>query len=102
MYQEEQETAHECFFQRASEVISKEVLNDQKVLKLTDLVQLYISALERTDFPNVNYRREKLKARLEKRYGKQITFCKFNTKCRLLLVYSAILKLKTAVQNACL
>ena len=44
LHQEKKETAHETFFKKKTvcEVISKELLGNQTVIKLTDLVQLYV------------------------------------------------------------
>ena len=64
LHQEENEAAHETAFSKVCEVVSKEVLNNQMVLKLTNLVQLYVNVLEGTEFPNRNYRSEKLKDKL--------------------------------------
>ena len=61
-------------------MVSKEVRSNQTVIKLTDSVQLYVKDLESKCFPNPNYRSEKLKDKLESRYGKQIAFCKLDTK----------------------
>ena len=66
-------------FLKVCEVVSKEVMSNQTVIKLTNLVQLYVKELEGTDFPNPNCRSEKLKDRLESRYGQQIAFCKLDT-----------------------
>ena len=102
LHQEEKEAAHETAFLKVCEVVSKEVMSNQTVIKLTDLVQLYLKELEGTDFPNPNYRSEKLKDKLESRYGQQIAFCKLATTGRFvsLLVYNAKMKVETAIQSA--
>ena len=77
-------------------------MSNQTVIKLTDLVQLYVKELEGTNFPIPNYRSEKLKDKLESRYGQQIAFCKLDTTGRFvsLLVYNAKMKVETAIQSA--
>ena len=84
------------------EVVSKEVLNNQMVIKLTDLVHLYVNVFGSTDFPNPNYRSEKLKDKLQSKDGNQINFCKIETKGRFvsLLVYNARMKIEIAIENA--
>ena len=75
------------FILNVCEVVSKEVLNNQMVLKLTDLVQLYVNVLEGTELPNPNHRSEKLKDKLRSKF---IDFCKIETKGIFsLLVYNA-------------
>ena len=102
LHQEEKESAHEKAFLKVCEVVSKEVIINQTVIKLTDLVQLYVKELEGTDFPNSNYRSEKLKNKLESIYGQQIAFCKLDTTGRFvaLLVYNAKMTVETAIQSA--
>ena len=81
LHQEKKETAHEtAFLKKVCSVISKELLSNQTVTKLTDLVQLHVKELESTGVPNLNYRSKKLKDKFENRYGKQIAFCKLDTK----------------------
>ena len=89
-------------FLKVCEVVSKEVMINQTVIKLTDLVQLYVKELESTDFPNPSYRSEKLKDKLESRYGQQIAFWKLDSTGRFvsLLVYNAKMKVETAIQSA--
>ena len=69
LHHEEKEAAHETAFLKVCEVVSKEVISNQTVIKLTGLVQLYVKELEGTDFSNPSYRSEKLKDKLESRYG---------------------------------
>lgn len=102
LHQEEKEAVHAVAFTKVCEFVSKEVLNNQTVVKLTDLVQLYVNELDSSDFPNPNYRSEKLKDKLESKYGKLIEFCKIESTGRYvsLLVYNAKMKVETAVMNA--
>ena len=47
------------------QMISKDILLDQKILKMTTLTQLYILKLQNSEYRNPNYKSEKLKAKLE-------------------------------------
>ena len=101
LHQEEKEAVHAIAFSKVCEVVSKEVLKNQMVVKLTDLVQMYVNEFDSTEFPNPNYRSEKLKEKLESKYGKLIEFCKIDSKGRFvsLLVYNAKMKVEIAIKN---
>ena len=66
-------------------------MHEKKVLKLTDLLSTYIQALEDTEFHNPDYRSEKLKNKLENRFGDEVAFCKLVVKGKYVsqLIYSA-------------
>ena len=79
--QEDMEKAHIKAFNDVCKVIDKEVLQDKTIVKLADLVQIYISSLQETNYPNANYRGEKLKLKLEKheKYYNKVSFCCLGT-----------------------
>ena len=47
------------------EFVDNTVLNNKKMVKLCDLIKLFIAHLEETDFPNPEYRGRKLKDKLQ-------------------------------------
>jgi hypothetical protein len=94
------EEAHMKAFANVCCVIDEHVIGDLQVAKLSGLCQIYISRLEDTEFPNADYRGEKLKVKLEKYYGDKLSFTPLdsNDKFRTLLVYSSQIDVGTAVK----
>lgn len=60
------EEAHRNTFAEVCKVINDEIIDKNKILKLSDLRDLYISHLQETQFANPNYRGENLKTKLER------------------------------------
>ena len=60
------EKAHRDAFANVCSVINENVVLAQRVVRLSELREIYISHLNETPFPNPNYRGEKLKSKLEK------------------------------------
>lgn len=102
LHQEELEEAHERAFRQVCDRVSIEVIDNNGVLKLVELLKMYTTALDETNFPNAEYRGEKLKAKLQSTYGEQITFCQIEQKgqYKSQLIYSSSMKLEKAVQSA--
>ena len=63
---------------------------------------MYIQALEDAEFHNPDFRSEKLKNKLENRFGDEVAFCRLEAKGKYVsqLIYSANTKMETAVQSA--
>ena len=96
------ENAHKSACDFILETISKNIIEDEQVMKLTDLRNLYVSELNKTEFSNDDYRGEKLKSKLEKHdfLSKMISFVKLeeSTKWQTYLVFSNKMDLSKAVQ----
>ena len=63
--QSELEEAHRKAFDIVCEAIQRDVLTTKKVVKLSDLRQIYIANLQINKYPNPDYRSNNLKLRLE-------------------------------------
>ena len=80
MQQSEKEAVHREALNAVQEVIDSQVIHLKKVLKLSQLRDLYVRKLEKTEFANPNYRGENLKTNLEKKYGTKLKFIKMDSK----------------------
>ena len=102
LYQQHLEKAHKYAFDMVCDVVEKDMLSGGKVMKLTDLRDIYITDLANSAFSNPDYRSEKLKSKLEKAYRGKIVFCPLGVGVKLhsQLVYSLELKLECAVHCA--
>ena len=94
--QDELKQSHSTAFAKVCELIDKEIIQGQRIMKLSDLLEEYITVLEQTQHANPNYRAEKLKRKLEKdpKYAQKLQFClnrkrgQFNS----YIVYSSTMK----------
>ena len=102
LYQQKLEEAHSNAFNEVCKIVTKDIIADENVLKLTDLRKAYINSLEGTDYANPDYRAEKLKAKLEVHFKDRIAICQLDAKGRFesQLVYNSKMTLKTAVKTA--
>lgn len=59
------------------EVLNKDVMLEKKVLKLTDLKQVYVSTFQDSPVPNTDYRSKNPKTKLEwcEKYKGNLAFC---------------------------
>lgn len=69
-HQKNLEEAHEHALTNVCEVIEREIVSKGEILKLSEICEMYITALASTPFANPQYRAEKLKTKLEKKFGK--------------------------------
>ena len=71
------ETAHKQAFDKVCIIIDRQVLIEQKVIKLSELLIIYITELERTPYSNKNYRGSKLKSKIQQceHYKDTVGFC---------------------------
>ena len=97
--QQELEKVHHDAFTLVRDMVDREILKGQAILKLTDLCEHYINHLKDTDYHNLDYRSSKLKLKLEKHYGVQIAFCSLG-KYKTHLVYNRNIDVNTAIQHA--
>ena len=74
VHQDELEKAHESAFNEVCNRVKKEILSEDKVLKLSDLLSTYTQYLEGTDVANSEYRGSKLKSKLVKSFGFELDF----------------------------
>jgi len=58
--QQKLELAHRETYLKVCQKIDRDVIYDKKLVKLSELRQLYISGLADTEFPNPNYRSQNL------------------------------------------
>ncbi|KAL4233686.1 hypothetical protein ACF0H5_008367 [Mactra antiquata] len=102
LYQDKLEEAHECAFAKVCEKVTNKIIIAKKVLKLTDLLNVYIKVLDDTEFANALYRSEKLKSKLENRFKGDLGFCKPDSYGKFVsqLVYNANMQLDSAIANA--
>ena len=98
----ELEKAHEMAIKDVFEVINDQIIDKQRVFKLTELCLLYIQTLEKTKYKNNEYRSEKLKNKLEKHFDGKIGFIKIKqtSKFQSHLVYSTSINLSNAIESA--
>ena len=78
--QSELEEAHFNAFQNVCKVIEKSIIEEHNVMKLTDLREIYIQSLSYSNFPNEDYRGEKLKHKIEKHplFSNHVSFLKLD------------------------
>lgn len=98
----DQASAHDTCFQKICEVIDKEIVHEQNVVKLSELVKSYAHHLEETKFPNPSYRTENLKKKISNTYSDRVGFVALDRakgKFQTDLVYSTETKLGTAIKN---
>lgn len=70
------------------ESVTRDILEEKKnLLKLTDLLDTYVNALEDTAFTNPEYRGSKLKVILQNKFKEEIPFCKLDLKGKYKNVY---------------
>ena len=98
-----QET-HANVFKTISKVISEKIIKGKEIVKLTYLQNLYVHELNFTDFPNEDYRCEKLKRKIEndQNLSQQVSFVKLDdsSKCQGYLIYSKQMELSEAIVHA--
>ena len=63
--QSELEEAHRKAFDIVCDAIQRDVLTAKKLVKLSDLRQIYIANLQTPKYPNPDYRSNKLKLKVE-------------------------------------
>ncbi len=72
------EQAHTLAFEKVCNLIQEMVIIQQEIMKLHDLCRYYTGLLETTNFPNTDYRAEKMNAKLQKHdIGNKISFTSF-------------------------
>ena len=86
------------------DVIDEDIITHKKVMKLSDLLQVYVSALENTNYPNAKYTGENLKAKLTKNdvYKDKLAFCPLDHKGKFpsYLVYCSDIDVESAIKCA--
>ena len=86
------------------DVIGKKIIQSQRIMKLSDSCEMYVSALEETKHSKPGYRAEKLKKKLEKSDtdGQTLPFCSLNSggKFELYIVYNSDVSTDRAVKLA--
>ena len=103
--QTETERVHQEAFQKVSEVIEREVVKKQTIMKFYLLLDLYKEHLKGTEFENPNYRPEKLRKKIEKDayLSSKIGFCLVDKGKRIFLsclVYSLEMEMTNAVRQS--
>ncbi len=103
--QEELENAHKEAYMHVCDVINRDIIQKEKILKLSDLRNLYITHLANTAFPNPNYRSENLKKKIQnsKEYIGKLVFTSVNQhglNYAIDLVYSSLLNTGSAIKMA--
>ena len=102
--QSELEEAHLDAFQNVCKVIEKSIIEEHNVMKLTDLREIYIQSLNNSNFPNEDYRGEKLKHKIEKHplFSKHVSFLRLdnNSQYHSLLIYNANTSIAQALGKA--
>ena len=102
MYQKRLEQTHEDAFDKVCSRVHNEILEEERVLKVSDLHATYIESLKCTEFENPKHRFSKLKSKLESKFGTQIRFSQLPVqgKFECQIVYSKNMELEKAVQSA--
>ena len=95
------EKAHVAEFRSVSAVIDEEIMNRKKILKLSDLLTLYTDYLEKTSFPNPNFRSYKLKKKIENSdaYQGRLAFCHMG-EFQSYILYNSCIDLDSAVRES--
>lgn len=98
----EMQAAHSQAFNCVCGQVEKDILRGNKILKLSNLRSLYIKELAKTPYANDNFRSEKLKTKLQQKYGEMLLFCEMNTAgtYQSQLVYSSAMDVQTAVRES--
>eukprot|EP00794_Sanderia_malayensis_P002103 gene2103-2388_t len=98
----DQALAHDTCFQKVSKVIDKEIVQEQNVVRLSELTKSYVHRLEETKFANPSYRTENLKKKISNTYSDKVGFVALDRargKFQTDLVYSTETNLGTAIKN---
>ncbi len=102
-HQAEMEAAHQNAFFAVCAVIDDNIIQQNAVMKLDDLRNTYIDSLRDTGHYNENYRSEKLKTKLVKRYDKNLSFQPLRSEAGLFesyLVFNSMTDVGKAVEQA--
>ena len=65
--------------QRALQDVETNVLEKNKLVKLSELQKIYTESLDKSEHSNPRFRNENLKAKLIKKYNNQIMFCEMGS-----------------------
>ena len=98
------EEAHRKSFEEVCKVVSKEIIKKSRIMKLSQLRDLYVLHLQETQFANPNYRGEKLKSKLERYsdYQGLLDFCPVGAggKFRSYLVFNSKMDISDAIRTS--
>ena len=98
------ESAHHLAFLKVQEHIDRVIINERKVLKMTDLLTIYTEQLRHTEFCNDKYRSEKLKKKIMnvEKYKVQLGFTQLDvvSKFTTYLVYCKTTSIDDLIKNA--
>ena len=94
--------AHQRAFQNVCNSVEINVLEKNKLVKLSELQKIYTESLDESEHSNPRFRNENLKAKLIKKYNNQIMFCEMGSsgKYQSSIVFNSSLDIKTAVMQA--
>ena len=94
--------AHQRAFDVLCITVENDILQQNKVVKLSSLQRVYVSVLGETEHSNTDYRNENLKSKLIKRFGDQLVFCEMSSSGRYQssIIFSSALDVKSAVKQA--
>ena len=102
--QSELEKVQNIAFQKVCTVIEKSVIEENEIMKLSDLQEIYIDSLESSNHPNNQYRGEKLKNKLEKHptISSKISFLKLEKSKQFesYLILNSSITVQQALSNA--
>ena len=93
------EEAHHAAFSIVSKAIEDSVIRDSNVATMNELRLMYVTKLRDTDFPNENFRSEKLKGKLQKKYKDRIAFCNLGA-FKSSIIYNRSTDIETAIKRA--
>jgi len=98
-HQGELEEAHRQAFDVVCKAIERDVLMAKKIMKLSDLRQMYVTTLQTTKYANPDYRASKLKLKLEKHepFRERLSFCDLG---KSYIIFSSTIDVQTAVKQA--
>lgn len=99
--QEGREAAHMKASEAVCRVVEQDVICDQKIVKLSDLLMIYISCLEETKYKNPQYRSGKLKSKLQayEPFQCQVSFCEIEN-FQPCILFNSEMDINTAVKKA--
>ena len=98
-HQGELEEAHRQAFDVVCDAIERDVLMAKKIMKLSDLRQMYVTSLQTSKYANPDYRGSKLKLKLEKHepFRERLSFCDMG---KSYIIFSTAIDVQTAVKEA--
>ena len=98
--QSNMEAAHKNAFTEVCAVVDNKLIKEGGIIKLSDLLETYVTRLETTPYANPKYRSDNLKAKLVKCYDENLSFVQLGSqgKYQSSLVYKSSIDISSLVR----